>query len=139
MRIAIYDRWLHTLGGGERELGAFAEAVQHDHDVHIITHQPADLALLAERLNLDVAPDALRVVPFDPRYEAVAAASADYDLLVNMSHGDLFVPRSRHSLLRVFFPHAATTANASPVALDEGWYQPEDDFAWTGSVAAYDA
>ncbi len=136
MRIAIYDRWLHTLGGGERELGAFAEAVQHDHDVHIITHQPADLALLAERLNLHVAPDALRVVPFDPRYEAVAAASARYDLLVNMSHGDLFVPRSRHSLLRVFFPHAAaTTADASALVLDEGWYQPEDDFAWTGNVA----
>jgi glycosyltransferase involved in cell wall biosynthesis len=138
MRIAIYDRWLHTLGGGERELGALAEALQDDHEVHIITHQPADLGLLAERLNLHVAANALRVVPFDPGYDAVASASANYDLLINMSHGDLFVPRARHSLLRVFFPQPADLgpmADGTPIHLIDGWYRPEDGFVWTGRVA----
>jgi glycosyltransferase involved in cell wall biosynthesis len=152
MRIAIFNRWLHTLGGGERETGAFAQVLQAEHRVELLTHQAADLALFARRLNLRLPDVRLRTLPFDPDHAAVAAASADYDLFVNMSHGDLFVPRARHNLLRVFFPtraaapdDASSTGDLSAPAglpqpiLIHGFYPPEHDatrsFAWTGAGA----
>ncbi|MDQ5852549.1 MAG: glycosyltransferase, partial [Chloroflexota bacterium] len=173
MRIGIYNRWLHTMGGGEREMGVLAEVLQADHAVDLITHQAADLDSFASRLNLHIPDVKLRTLPSDPEYQSVVATSAEYDLFFNMSHGDLFVPRARHNLLRVFFPGRSTdaggdsvwaqhvpvsrgrdafrrvlgrpgrpdgeVANAAPLMLESGFYQPEPGpdrlFAWTGRQA----
>lgn len=149
MRIAIYNRWLATLGGGERDMAAFAEALQDDHTVDLLTHSAVDLPRIAGRLGLDLGGVSVRTLPFDPEFRAVVDASAEYDLFVNMSHGDMFAPRARRNLLRVFFP-----ADPSPAADDQqravggagprltllhGFYAPEKDegqqFAWTGAEA----
>src|ERR1700712_5639898 len=98
MRIGIYNRWLHTLGGGERETAMFARVLSTHHTVELLTHQPCDLALLAERLNLDASNVPLRTLALDPDFEHVAAASADYDLFLNISHGEMFVPRARRNI-----------------------------------------
>ena len=56
MRIGIFNRWLHTRGGGERHTGAAAQALAADgHKVTFITTTPTDLAGLEKRLNLDLA------------------------------------------------------------------------------------
>ncbi len=148
MRIGIYNRWLHTLGGGEREAGAFAQALRHDHTVELLTHQPVDLSLVAGRLNLALPNVALRTLPFDPDYRAVRRASADYDLFLNISHGDIFVPHARTNLLRVFFPARGEAADDGRelgggsetwLGLLRGFYRPEHDddrpFVWTGDHA----
>ena len=164
MRIGIYNRWLHALGGGERETGAFVQALAARHTVELLTHQPIDLALFAHRLNLELPPVPLRLLPLDPGYQRVADASAEYDLFVNISHGDLFVPRGRVNVLRVFFPGAATEPESTPsvpvapslarrifgsrrtdksqrasLRLESGFYRPETAgttiFAWTGPRA----
>lgn len=146
MRIAIYNRWLHTLGGGERDTALFAQVLQDDHEVDLLTHQPIDIGLFAQRLNRQLGNTGVRALPFDPNYEHIINASADYDIFINMSHGDMFIPRSQHRLMRVFFPaqpaEPITSLNTSPQsALDlvSGFYQPETasgrTFAWTGSHA----
>src|ERR687893_240855 len=121
MRIGIYNRWLHTLGGGEREVAVLAQVLQDDHVVELITHQLIDLGLFAARLHAHLPRIALRVLPDDPDYTHVVAASADYDLFFNMSHDALFVPRARRNLLRVFFPAdpepATSAADQPPVVL----------------------
>ncbi len=138
MRIGIYNRWLHTLGGGERELAAFARVLQAEHTVELLSHQPVDLDLFRSRLNLPLPQARLRTLALDPEYRAVADASADYDLFVNMSYGDMVAPRARQNWLRVFFPGRATAADA-PLALLGGFYPPEEHggrlFAWTGGEA----
>ena len=150
MRIAIYNRWLHTLGGGEREMAVLAQTLQAEHAVDLLTHQPADLRSIAERLHVDLPDVSLRVLPFDPDYRHVGDASREYDVFVNMSHGDLFTSRARHNLLRVFFPGRAAALSSSPVEpevaqqsislqIESGFYQPEAGgtrpFAWTGREA----
>lgn len=152
MRIGIYNRWLQTMGGGERDMGAFAQVLQADHDVELLTHQPVDLAVFASRLNLTIPRVGLRLVPFDPYYEAVIAASRDYDLFINTSHLDMFVPAARRNILRVFFPARSVYASPdeptparwnlgalsrpSQLKLLGGLHAPELDadrpFAWTG-------
>ncbi|HSH81284.1 MAG TPA: hypothetical protein VLA19_22355, partial [Herpetosiphonaceae bacterium] len=147
MRIALYNRWLHTLGGGERETAAFTQALQVDHAVDLLTHQQVDLDLFRSRLNLPLVGVRVRVLPCDAGLEHTAAASSEYDLFVNMSHGDMFVPRARHNLLRVFFPVRAVpdTGSDTPgitqarLTLLGGFYRPEEaggrTFAWTSGHA----
>lgn len=152
MRIGIYNRWLQTMGGGERDMGAFAQVLQADHEVELLTHQPIDLTVFASRLNLTIPRVTLRLLPYDPEYAAVIAASRDYDLFINSSHLDMFVPAARHNVLRVFFPTRSaydtppvaaaprrgwrTLSQPSRLKLMGGLYAPELDadrpFAWTG-------
>lgn len=119
-------------------MAAFARVLQNEHTVEMLSHLPVDPDLFRSRLNMPLNQVRLRMVALDPEYRAVADASADYDLFVNMSHGDMVVPRARYNLLRVFFPGRATAADG-PLALIGGFYPPEEHegrtFAWTGGEA----
>ena len=105
MRIGIFNQWLHTQGGAERQTGAAAQALAADgHDVTFITPTPTNLEALAQRFNLDLADVALRVVPVLPLSE-IAALTAEYDLFINGSHMDAIPSRAPVSILFVYFPH----------------------------------
>ena len=105
MRIGIFNQWLHTQGGAERQTGAAAQALAADgHDVTFITPTPTNLEALAQRFNLDLADVALRVVPVLPISE-IAALTAEYDLFINGSHMDAIPSRAPVSILFVYFPH----------------------------------
>lgn len=154
MRIGIYNRWLPTLGGGERYTLDFARVLARGgHQVDLITHQPLDLAAVQQRLALDLERIRLRAIPDSPGNERMSAASADYDLLLNLSHGDLFASEARRSALVVHFPaplqtYAAGGIPVSPSTLIgapsivswlSGVYAPETDglhsWTWTGRRA----
>ena len=137
MRIGIFNRWLHTRGGGERHTGAAAQALAADgHEVTFITTTPTDLAGLEKRLNLDLADVALRVVP-DLPYSEITALTAEYDLFINGSHMDAIPSRAPASILFIYFPrprdlsplatltHKLVTwgaAHVSGVRYDDGFY-----------------
>ena len=94
MRIGIFNRWLHTHGGAERQTGAAAQALAADgHDVSFITTTPTDLAALAQRFNLDLADVSLRVVP-DLPYSELTAMTGEYDLFINGSFMDALPSRA---------------------------------------------
>ena len=123
MRIGIYNRWIHTMGGGESDMGSFAQVLQADHDVEFLAHEPLDLAIFASRLNVQIPRVSMRVLPFDTEYCAVIAASRDYDLFINTSHLDLFVPQAPRSMLRVFFPARPEYALPPPLATHNRWFE----------------
>ncbi len=102
--VGIYNRWLPTLGGGERHAGAIAEALAEQRRVELLTHEPVDLATAGRRLGLDLSRVGLRIVADSPDFAPVVRASADYDLFVNASHLDYFAPRARRNALLVYFP-----------------------------------
>ncbi len=101
-RIAVYDRFWTTAGGGEKYAGGIAEVLARDHDVTLIGHEDVDLVALGQRLQLDLAGIAMRLVPLSPF--AVEAASADFDVLVNVSYGSVDQCAAPHGLYVSHFP-----------------------------------
>ena len=117
MRIGIFNRWLQTQGGGERQTGAAAQALAADgHEVTFISTNPTDLSALAHRLNLDLANVALRVIP-DLPYSEIAALTAEYDLFINGSHMDAIPNRAPASILFIYFPRPRDLAPLTRLTL----------------------
>jgi glycosyltransferase involved in cell wall biosynthesis len=102
------------MGGGEKYSGAIAETLATRHSVEFLTHRMVDLAEVGRHLGLDLSRVQLRVVPDVARHAAVVEATGDYDLFVNASHLDYFVPRAPRNVLVVYFP-ATTIAQAATV------------------------
>ena len=140
MRIGIFNRWLQTQGGGERQTGAAAQALAADgHTVTFITTTPTDLAALARRFNLDLAGVTLRLIP-DLPYSEITALTAEYDLFINGSHMDAIPSRAPASILFIYFPHPRDlsplarlcrslakwcTTHAGDVRFQDGFYGSE--------------
>ena len=77
----------------------------------LLTHEPVDLDVVGRRLGLPLGRVRLRVVRDDVEFTAAREASAEYDLFVNASHLDFFVPRAPRNILIVYFP-ATSLASA---------------------------
>jgi hypothetical protein len=94
MRAAIYDRFWHSQGGGERHSGMVGVVLSQDGvEVDLLTHQELDKDALAEHLGLDLSGSGVRLVPDKGDHE-VAVVSGDYDLFVNGSYMSRLAPRA---------------------------------------------
>lgn len=139
MKVGIYNRWLSTLGGGEQHMGAIARSLARGHDVELLSHAPVDMGELRERLGMDLGHCPLRVVPYEPGYASIKAASAGYDLFVNSSHLDIFAAQAPLNAMLVFFPGLLPGAEPAPrrarLFLLSGFHGLESDrrgpFQWT--------
>lgn len=103
MEIGLYNRWLTTLGGGERHSLAIAEYLSRSHHVTVLSSADVDAGQISERLGLDVARICFQ--PIVSRDEqTLAAATRGYDLFINASNWDFFPSQARHSVMLVYFP-----------------------------------
>lgn len=103
MNVGLYDRWLATLGGGERYSLSIAEYLSREHSVTVLSHTPVDAIQAGERLGLDLG--RVNFVRLDPRpLDQMPAVTADYDFFINASHWDYFPSLARRSAMVVFFP-----------------------------------
>jgi glycosyltransferase involved in cell wall biosynthesis len=154
VKVAVYDRYWPTGGGGEKFAAGIAAALVPDHDVRLLAHEPLDRAWLGERLDLDLGAVAVDVVADEL---GVAAASEAYDLFVNASYLSWDANRARHGLFVVHFPGPRPdraersrrwlAARAGPVLdgggatveLGDRFYTPESTrlhgIRWTGGDA----
>jgi glycosyltransferase involved in cell wall biosynthesis len=104
MRAAIYNRFWHSQGGGERHSGMIAQVLSQDGvDVDLVGHIDVDREELADHLGLDLSRVQLRIVP-DRGDLATAVLSEDYDLWVNGSYMSRLAPRARKSAYLCYFP-----------------------------------
>ncbi|MEO6206070.1 MAG: hypothetical protein ABIO67_11915, partial [Mycobacteriales bacterium] len=63
-RAAVYDRFWHSQGGGERHSGMIAEVLSKDGvEVDLIGHTDVDKDVLADHLGLDLSRVRMRIVP----------------------------------------------------------------------------
>lgn len=106
-RVAVYNLYWDTLGGGEQVAGAIGEELSRDHDVDLLGPKDIPVAAMRDRLGLDVSRTRWRQVAND---EEASAASADYDLFINTTYLSRAVNRARQGLYYVHFPEPPRTA-----------------------------
>src|SRR5262249_2316968 len=103
-RAAVYNRFWHSMGGGERHSGMIAQVLSADGvEGDLLGHSQVDRDGLAARLGLDLAKCTLRLVP-DRGDAEIARLSAEYDLFVNSTYMSRLEPRSAHAAYLCFFP-----------------------------------
>ncbi len=154
MKVAVYDRYWSTGGGGEKFAAGVAAALAPEHDVRLLAHEDVDLAWLGERLDLDLSRVAVDVLDDDL---GVARASAAYDLFVNASYLSWDANRARRGMFIVHFPgprpdgaeqarrwlagraRGVLSPEGVAVELGERFYTPESTrmhgIRWTGGDA----
>jgi glycosyltransferase involved in cell wall biosynthesis len=155
VKVAVYDRYWPTGGGGEKFAAGIAAALAGGHDVSLLAHEPVDRAWLGERLDLDLSGVGVDVIDD----LGVTAASEAYDLFVNASYLSWDASRARHGLFVVHFPGPrpgrperarrwvadrarrplAGSGTGATVELGDRFYTPESTRAhgirWTGGDA----
>lgn len=103
-RAAVYNRFWHSMGGGERHSGKIAEVLANDGwQVDLIGHSDVGKDLLAEHLGLDLSHTHFRVVP-DHGDGDLAILSEDYDLFVNAAYMSRLRPRAKRNVYLCYFP-----------------------------------
>ena len=142
-RAAVYDRFWHSQGGGERHSGMIAEVLSKDGvEVDLIGHIDVDKDELADHLGLDLSRVNLRIVP-DKGDMEVAAISAEYDLFINGSYMSRLAPRAGRNAYLCYFPTPFDAdlsplrralarrvgryvrAQADGLTFGTGWFPPE--------------
>lgn len=106
-RVAVYDLYWSTLGGGEQVDGMLAQVLAEDHEVTLLGPQRPDADALKRRLGVDVARCDYRRVADDAEASTV---SADFDLFVNGTYLSTAVNRAVEGWYYVHFPGTVPTA-----------------------------
>ena len=112
MKAAVYNRWLHEKGGGERHAVMAARVLSERFETELITHRPVARDELADALHIDMDRIGIRVIPALPP-NRFAEVTREYDLFVNASFMTNQPSAARHSLMLVLFP--------SPI--DRAWHE----------------
>jgi glycosyltransferase involved in cell wall biosynthesis len=144
LKVAVYNRFLQTMGGGERHSGMLAQVLADDgHEVDLVGHHDIGKDLLADHLGLNLGKVTMRIVP-DYGEEAVARLSAEYELFVNASYMSRVRAQAARNLYLCYFPTPVgrdlvgwrrllarvagrwvREGQAGVVGWNPGWYLPE--------------
>lgn len=103
MKAAVYNRWLHQKGGGERHAVMAARVLAERFDTELITHRPIGRDELADALHMNLDRIGIRVIPALPP-NRFAEVTRQYDLFVNASFMTNQPSAAAHSLMLVLFP-----------------------------------
>ncbi len=100
-RVAIYNLYWHTYGGGEQVSGALAEHLARGHEVTLLGPVAVDPVVSRARLGVDVSGCGFRAVSGD---DEASAASADFDVFINGTYRSSAVNRAARGYYYVHFP-----------------------------------
>jgi glycosyltransferase involved in cell wall biosynthesis len=104
LKVAVYNRFLQSMGGGERHSSMLAQVLaDQGHEVELIGHEDVGKEILADHLGLNLGKVALRIVP-DRGEAEVARLSASYDLFVNAAYMSRVRAEAAHNLYLCYFP-----------------------------------
>jgi glycosyltransferase involved in cell wall biosynthesis len=104
LKVAVYNRFLQSMGGGERHSGMLAQVLADDgHEVDLVGHDDIGKDVLADHLGLNLGKVGMRIVPYLGE-EAVARLSREYELFVNASYMSRVRAQAAHNLYLCYFP-----------------------------------
>ena len=101
--IVLFDGWLETLGGGERQVLSAASALRSLGSVSVVSHRPLRWSAVVERAGVDLDGVAFRTLPERPQLTARDIAG-DADLFINGTHHSLVDGGDLPSIRFVYFP-----------------------------------
>jgi glycosyltransferase involved in cell wall biosynthesis len=106
-KVAVYDRFWRSQGGGERHVGMIAQVLTEDGcEVDLLGHEPTDLEELGLHLGLDLS--RCRYVQLPDRGDRwLAERTEGYHLLVNGTYGSRLAPKTPRAAYLCFFPTPA--------------------------------
>ena len=157
MRAGVYNRYLATMGGGERYTGMLAAVLARTIGrVDLIGHGDVTLEAIEQHLGIDLTGVTLRLVP-DNGEDSISELSAEYDVFVNASYMSRIRSQAQHSSYAVYFPtpwdhdlnrfqrFVSRTLGphvrgaGSPYEYGRGWFPPEGgrrrSWSWTTDKA----
>jgi glycosyltransferase involved in cell wall biosynthesis len=103
MKVGMYNRWLATLGGGEKLSLTVAEYISRQYPVTVISHKPVDKNLAVSRLSLDLSNVEFKFIS-ERLAPEITPITNDYDFFINASFLDFFPCLSSKSVNLVYFP-----------------------------------
>ncbi|MCK5567988.1 MAG: hypothetical protein KAI62_08740, partial [Actinomycetia bacterium] len=105
LKIAIYDRYLSTAGGGERYSCKMAEILsgQPGYEVDLVTDLYADLGEVASRLHLDLGNINLKVFPYISD-DYTKKLTENYDLFINTTYLSALSAHATKNIYLCYFP-----------------------------------
>ena len=105
LKIAIYDRYLSTAGGGERYSCKMAEILsgQPGYKVDLVTDLYADLGGVAGRLNLDLSRVNLKLFGYISD-DYTKKLTAGYDLFINATYLSALCAYAGKNIYLCYFP-----------------------------------
>lgn len=106
MRVALYNRYWRTRGGGERYAGAVAEILSRNHRMELLGPEEVGLQSLSEHLGLDLSRSSFRLIPRGSERELVPI-TAEYDLFINCTYLSRLPSQAARSVYLVLFPQKA--------------------------------
>ncbi|HAU99213.1 MAG: hypothetical protein UX04_C0001G0092 [Microgenomates group bacterium GW2011_GWF2_45_18] len=103
-KAAVYDRWFHTLGGGEKHAFGFAEALRDmGYSVELLCHQQFSIDEAEKKLGVDLSNMSIKILPNRVDKE-LSEYTRPYDLFLSCSIFDVIPSLAKKSVLSVFFP-----------------------------------
>ena len=120
MKVGMYNRWLITLGGGEKYSLTIAQYLSEKHDVHVITHIPISIEEISSRLNLDLSKISIDIIPSCSATD-LTPLTGEYDLFLNASYMDSIPSLAPHSAAIIYFPAFVGEGKNARLRYRIGW------------------
>ena len=105
IKIAIYDRYLSTAGGGERYSCKMAEILSSvpGYAVDLVTDLYGDLDSISQKLNLDLSKVDLKIFPYVSD-DYTRRLTGEYDLFINTTYLSALPAYGRKNIYLCYFP-----------------------------------
>ncbi len=106
LKIGIYDRYLNTLGGGERYSCKMAEILSKkipEASVDLLTDIHSNLKEVSERLNLDLDKVSLKIFPFISD-DYASGITGEYDIFINTTYLSSLTASAKYNIYLCYFP-----------------------------------
>ncbi|MEM3522934.1 MAG: glycosyltransferase, partial [Candidatus Bathyarchaeia archaeon] len=104
LKIGIYNPYLATMGGMEKEMGVIAELLSRIHIVEFITHKKVDLYELERRFALNMGKVRVKYLPnfYCPLF--LTFMTHQYDIFITYTHTIPFASLAKQSIQWIAFP-----------------------------------
>ncbi|MFM8529856.1 MAG: glycosyltransferase [Ilumatobacteraceae bacterium] len=106
-RVAIYNLYWHTYGGGEQVSGAIAECLVEGHEVTLLGPVRPDVEASRARLGVDLSKCEYMAVMED---DDASNASAEFDVFINGTYRSRARNHARRGVYYVHFPEPLPTS-----------------------------
>lgn len=103
MKILVYNKYMPTMGGGEKHIGAVIEYLSKNNDVTILSDKKFDIDLFKSRLNIDLTRAKIIIKKTDDNF-VVSKESYNYDLFINSTYQSTAIGCAKKNIYFNFFP-----------------------------------